>query len=159
MEYNTSECIERAIELALRVHRGQSDTSGAPYILHPLRVGLRARNDTELIAGILHDVVEKSGHGGTEPVTLEDLRAQGFPEDAVVIVDHLSKRIIDGEEEAWETYIARVMESDAAMRLKLLDLEQNMDTTRISRFSPHDTERFARYVWAWHRIREKLGLE
>ena len=150
-----SEMVERAIELALRVHRGQKDRHGAPYILHPLRVGLRAHTDTELVAGILHDVVEDSDGA----VTLDTLRAEGFPEAVVVIVDHLSKRVVDGVEEAWADYIARVMEHEPAMRLKLLDLEQNMDTTRISRFSDRDSARFARYVEAWHAIRQKLGLE
>ena len=147
--------MEQAIELALRVHRGQKDKHGAPYILHPLRVGLRARNDVDMIAGFLHDVVEDSG--GT--VTLGTLREIGFPDEVVTIVDHLTKRMADGVEEAWEDYIARVMQHEGAMRLKLLDLEQNMDTTRISRFSDRDSARFARYVEAWHAIREKLGLE
>ena len=147
--------IEKAMELALRVHRGQKDKHGAPYILHPLRVGLRARNDVEMIAGILHDVVEDSGGA----VTLETLRAEGFPDEVVTIVDHLTKRMIDGKEEEWEDYIARVMGHEPAMHLKLLDLEQNMDTTRISHFNSSDSDRFTRYVDAWHRIRGKLGLE
>lgn len=147
--------IEQAIALALNVHRGQKDKHGAPYILHPLRVGLRARNEVEMIAGFLHDVVEDSDGA----VTLETLRTEGFPEEVVIIVDHLSKRVIDGREEDWEQYIARVMEYEPAMHLKLLDLEQNMDTSRISHFNSSDSDRFTRYVDAWHRIREKLGLE
>ncbi len=152
---NNAELIEQAITLALEVHRGQRDKHGAPYILHPLRVGLRARNTVETIAGILHDVVEDSDGR----VTVESLRADGFPEEVVTIVDHLSKRVIDGRDEAWEDYIARVMEHEPAMHLKLLDLEQNMDTTRISHFNGSDSARFTRYVEAWHRIREHLGLE
>jgi (p)ppGpp synthase/HD superfamily hydrolase len=150
-----SEMVERAIGLALRVHRGQKDKHGAAYILHPLRVGLRARNDLEMVAGILHDVVEDSDGG----LTLDSLRNDGFPDEVVDIVDHLSKRVVDGVEESWPDYIARVMQHEAAMHLKLLDLEQNMDTTRISRFNSTDADRFTRYVEAWHAIREKLGLE
>ena len=155
MESQEKDLIERAISLALQAHAGQKDKHGAPYILHPLRVGLRARNTTEMIAGILHDVVEDSDGA----VTLETLREEGFPEEVVTIVDHLSKRVIDGEEEKWDDYLARVMQHEGAMHLKLLDLEQNMDTTRISHFQSRDAERFTRYVEAWHAIREKLGLE
>lgn len=153
------ELVERAIELALRVHRAQKDRHGAPYILHPLRVGLRARNDVEMIAGFLHDVVEESRGKGEDEVTLDMLREMGFPEEIVEIVDHLTKREIDGKEEEWELYLSRVMEHESAMHLKLLDLEQNMDTTRISHFNGSDSDRLTRYVDAWHRIRGKLGLE
>jgi len=34
-----------------------------------------------------------------------------------------------------------------------------MDTTRISSFGDAEQKRFTRYVWAWHTIREQLGLE
>ena len=30
--------LERAIEIAVLAHKGASDKSGAPYILHPLRL-------------------------------------------------------------------------------------------------------------------------
>lgn len=159
MPTDTAHLIELALTLALQTHRGQRDKHGAAYILHPLRVGLRARNDIEMIAGFLHDAVEDSPDHGEQAVTLDSLREMGFPEDVVVIVDHLSKRKIDGEDEPWSVYLDRVMQNEAAMHLKLLDLEQNMDTTRISHFNSRDAERIARYVEAWHAIRERLGME
>jgi (p)ppGpp synthase/HD superfamily hydrolase len=159
MQINTAPLIESALTLALQTHLGQRDRHGAAYILHPLRVGLRARNDIEMIAGFLHDVVEDSPDHGEQAVTLDTLREMGYPEDVVVIVDHLTKRKIDGEDEPWSAYLERVMQNEAAMHLKLLDLEQNMDTTRISHFNNRDAERFARYVEAWHAIRERLGME
>ena len=144
-----SAMIEPALSLALKAHAGQKDKHGSPYILHPLRVGLRAENDVEMTAGFLHDVIEDS------PRTVDDLRREGFPEEVLEIVEHLTKR--DGEE--WEDYMHRVMEHEPSMRVKLRDLEQNMDTTRISSFGDRDKDRFTRYVWAWHTIREKMGLE
>jgi len=141
--------IESAISLALMAHAGQRDKHGAPYILHPLRVGLRAENDVEMAAGFLHDVIEDSKN------TIEDLRKAGFPEEVLIIVDNLTKR--DGEE--WKDYIHRLMQHEPSMRVKLHDLEQNMDTTRISSFGEKDKDRFTRYVWAWHTIREKMGME
>ena len=82
--------LQRAISLALMAHSGQKDKHGAPYILHPLRVGLRAENDVEMTAGFLHDVIEDSKN------TIEDLRRAGFPEEVLTIVDYLTKR--EGEE-------------------------------------------------------------
>jgi (p)ppGpp synthase/HD superfamily hydrolase len=146
---NDTGMIEKALSLALKAHKGQTDRNGAPYILHPLKVGLGAMNDIEMMAGILHDVVEDSA------TTLDDLRSEGFPEDVLTIVDYMTKR----EGEVWEDYIRRIMEHEPSMQVKLRDLEQNMDTTRITSFGDRDQERFTRYVWAWHKIREKLGME
>lgn len=141
--------IERAIGIALMAHAGQKDKYGVPYILHPLKVGLGGRTDEEITAGILHDVIEDS------PRSIDDLRNEGFPDEVLEIVEHLTKQ--EGEE--WHAYIARVMEHEPAMQVKLRDLEQNMDTTRVSSFGDAEQKRFTRYVWAWHAIRERLGLE
>ncbi|MCK5767175.1 MAG: hypothetical protein KAH35_02215 [Candidatus Atribacteria bacterium] len=46
MKLKTSD-IEKAIALALKVHTGQKDKAGAPYILHPLRVMLSMDTDIE----------------------------------------------------------------------------------------------------------------
>ena len=45
--------IERAIEIAVKVHRGQTDKAGAPYILHPLRVMMRMQTENEMTAAVL----------------------------------------------------------------------------------------------------------
>ena len=64
-EYNPasdSEKIRAAYELANEAHAGQKRDSGEPYIYHPLQVawilaGMEI-DDTTIIAGLLHDVVE-----------------------------------------------------------------------------------------------------
>ncbi len=149
--------IEAALELAISVHKGQVDKFGAPYILHPLRVAMRAQGSDDIAIAILHDVVEDS----KGRVTLDTLREGGFPEHIVAGVDCLSKRSVDGAEEAWEPYIARVMTNPTAMRIKLLDLEDNLDVRRIPVFTAKDAERFRRYEWARARIINKqseMGL-
>lgn len=50
--------LEKAIEFAVKAHHGQTDKSGMPYIIHPLRVMLRCAAESERIVGVLHDVVE-----------------------------------------------------------------------------------------------------
>ena len=54
--------IEIALEIALRAHRGQRDLDGKPVILHPLTVALKGNNENEIVAGLLHDVVEDTGY-------------------------------------------------------------------------------------------------
>jgi len=42
--------LEKAIEIALKAHAGQTDKAGATYILHPLRMMLRMATETEMMA-------------------------------------------------------------------------------------------------------------
>ncbi len=136
------EDLDKAIALAARIHLGQKDRYGKPYILHPLRVMMKLETAEEKTVGILHDVVENSD------LTLKDLDSQGFNEEIVRAVDCISKR--DGEK--YEDYIERVKGSPLAVTVKLADLEDNMDLRRISEFDDDTYQRLAKY----HRARQIL---
>ena len=139
----TDPTLEDAIALAVEAHRGQRDKAGQTYILHPLRVMLRLETDTERMVAVLHDVVEDSAY------TLERLRALGYPEEVLGALDCLTKR----EGEAYEAFIERVRPQALARRVKLADLEDNMDVRRLPAVSAKDVERLARYRAAWERLR------
>ncbi|MCZ7544958.1 MAG: GTP pyrophosphokinase [Anaerolineae bacterium] len=134
--------LEDAIQLALDAHRGQKDRAGQPYVLHPLRVMMRMDDEEARMAAILHDVVEDSTY------TLSDLRHAGYPGRVLDAVDALSKH----EGEPYEAYIERVMLNPLARRVKLADLEDNMDLRRISEMTANDLERYQRYRRAWARV-------
>jgi len=110
--------LERAIAIAVEAHAGQQDRSGAPYVLHPLRVMFRLATDEERIAGVLHDVVERS-----PAWTLRRLSAEGFSPEIVTAIEALSRR--DGEE--YEAYILRSASSDLARRVKIADLTDKIE--------------------------------
>lgn len=136
--------LEDAIALAVQAHRGQRDKAGQTYILHPLRVMLRLETDTERMVAVLHDVVEDSAW------TLEQLRALGYPEEVLGALDCLTKR----EGESYEAFIERVRPHALARRVKLADLEDNMDVRRLVAVTPKDAERLARYRAAWARLKQ-----
>jgi (p)ppGpp synthase/HD superfamily hydrolase len=53
--------LNKAIEIASKAHTGQTDKSGNPYILHPLRVMMNFCADNDEVAqscAALHDVIE-----------------------------------------------------------------------------------------------------
>ncbi|HEX9996871.1 MAG TPA: HD domain-containing protein [Abditibacterium sp.] len=132
--------LEDALIFAAQKHRGQTDKAGAPYILHPLRVmGNLGRNasENERIAALLHDVVEDCG------VSLEDLRAMGFDEEIVIAVDALTKR--DDEKADYMKAIRRVAENPIARRVKIGDLTDNSDISRIANPSEKDLARIEKY--------------
>jgi (p)ppGpp synthase/HD superfamily hydrolase len=127
--------LERAIEIACRAHAGQVDKAGAPYILHPLRMMLAVRSPEERMAAVLHDVVEDS------TVSLEQLRAEGFPAAVVAAVEALTKR----EGEAYEAFIRRVAPNALAREVKLADLRDNSDLSRIAEPTEKDRARIEKY--------------
>lgn len=135
---NKNQMIELAIQIAVHAHRGQTDLSGQPYILHPLRVMMSMAEPEDMAAAVLHDVVEDCD------VTLNDLRGAGLPEAVVVAVDCLTKR----KGEAYERYLERVSGNPIARRVKLADLEDNMRLNRIPRVTERDRKRINKYQHA-----------
>ena len=140
--------LEDALELAVRAHRGQRDKAGQPYILHPLRVMARLDTETERMVALLHDVVEDT------PYTLERLRELGYGEDVLGALERLTK----AEGEDYAAFIERVRPHPLARRVKLADLEDNMDVRRLPAVTAKDAERLARYRAAWARLKDTAPL-
>jgi (p)ppGpp synthase/HD superfamily hydrolase len=135
--------LERAIEIAARAHSGQRDKGGAVYILHPLRVMLRLSSVEARIAAMLHDVIEDSA------ITLDFLREEGFSERVLAAIESLSRR----EGEAYDAFIERVARNSVARQVKIEDLNDNMDLSRLGRKpSKRDLERQAKYAQALVRL-------
>lgn len=140
------EKLEEAIALAVEIHRGQRDKAGDVYILHPLRLMARMKSDVERMAAVLHDVVEDS----EGRVTFETLRGRGFPEEVVSAVECLTKR----EAEDYLDFVGRCARHPIARRVKLADLEDNLDVRRLATVDPRDAERLNRYIRAWRMLAE-----
>ena len=89
--------LESAIRLAAKVHKGQVDRFGKPYILHVMRVMMRGHDFDEQVLGALHDVLERS------PLTMDDLAKKGFSPRVLKGLEHITRR----QEETYEEYIDR----------------------------------------------------
>jgi len=127
--------IERAIEIAARAHAGQTDKAGEPYIFHPLRLMLAVKTREQQKAAVLHDVVEDT------TLTLDDLRAEGFSEEVLEAVKALTK----AEGEARLEAAQRAAQNPIARAVKLADVTDNMDLTRIANPTEKDYARLKEY--------------
>lgn len=127
--------LEHAIAFAAKAHEGQVDKAGAPYILHPLRMMLRLGTDEERITAVLHDIVEDCGR------SFDDLRAEGFSETVIAALDSVTRRA----DETYEAFVLRAAAHPIGRRVKLVDLQDNCDLSRISSPGPRDHERVAKY--------------
>lgn len=110
--------IRRAQEIATAAHEGQKRTDGSTYIKHPARVADAVEARLKPIAW-LHDVVEDTR------VTLDDLKAEGFPLYIIEAVDLLTHR--KGEPNL--SYWGKIKANPDALAVKLADINDNVNDT------------------------------
>ncbi len=130
--------LSRALILATIAHDKQIDKGGQPYILHPLRVALKMDTIEGKIVGLLHDVLEDSDFA------VDDLIDDGFPPEIIDAVIALTRK----KEENYQQFILRCKENPLARQVKLADLEDNLDTTRLPEIGEKERQRIKKYEQA-----------
>lgn len=142
MDYN--ELYDKALQIAVRAHKGQKDKAGHDYILHPIRVSERCDDPRAKIVALLHDTIEDTD------VTADYLREEGFTEEIVEAVLAVTRR--EGEE--YDDYVRRAAQNELGRMVKRADLEDNMDIRRLPELTDRDVERLRKYLRAWQYIVE-----
>ena len=137
--------LDRAKAIATSAHEGQVDKAGKPYIKHPMRVMNMGKTVEEKIAGVLHDVVEDSDW------TFEMLEKEGIPKD---VMDALRCVTTLSEDEDYDHFIERVKTNPLAVKVKLNDLKDNMDITRLGEVTEKDLARLNKYIRAYRQLTE-----
>ena len=127
--------LEDAILLAAKAHRGRKDKAGAAYILHPLRVMRRMNTREERIVAVLHDLLEDTEY------SLEDLREAAYSGRILRSLSHLTHR----KGEPYEDFIERVKADSLACRVKIADLRDNLNLSRIKKPKERDLMRAKKY--------------
>ena len=138
--------LDRAKEIAKAAHEGQVDKAEKPYIEHPMRVMKMGKTMEEKIAGVLHDVVEDSEW------TFEMLEKEGIPKDVMDALRCVTKL---SEDEDYDHFIARVKTNPLAVKVKLNDLKDNMDITRLDQVTEKDLARLNKYIRAYKQLTAK----
>lgn len=128
--------INKAIETAAKAHDGQFDKAGQPYIYHPLRVMLYAEGDEKVkFTAVLHDVMEDS------PITENDLKKEGFDDEIIMALKLLTR----SEGQDYFEYVKNLKGNPIAKAVKLADLKDNMDMSRIKEPKERDFLRLEKY--------------
>ena len=146
--------LQRAIEIAVEAHKGQLDKGGNLYVLHPLRIMMGLDTEDEKIVGVLHDVVEDC-----EGWTWDRLRSEGFSEEVIDALLSVSKtpeeeaefsRLKEtGSEDAvrqhYFAFVRRAAANEIGRKVKMADIHDNLDVSRIKTLSNEDIIRLRRY--------------
>lgn len=138
----------RAIAIAAFAHEDHKDKGGRAYILHPMRVMMRLNtDDAELMQiAILHDVIEDSDW------EIYDLKKEGFSDRVLLALEFLTHE--DGIE--YDNYIGNICNNHDAMRVKLEDLKDNSDVTRLKSTKDKDLLRIMKYHRAFLKLKGEL---
>lgn len=136
---NFDELREKAMQIAEKVHSHQVDKGGNPYISHPVRVEMMCSRQEDRLVALLHDTVEDGD------IASEYLIMVGFPKDVVDAVTSVSRK--RGED--YFDFILRCKANPIGRRVKICDLKDNMDITRLNDLTEKDIERLKKYHKAY----------
>lgn len=79
----------------------------------------------EKICGLLHDLIEDTDW------TFQDLKKEGFSDEIIKALDCLTKR----KDENYTDFIERISKNPLAIKVKINDLEDNMNITRLEKLN------------------------
>lgn len=116
----------KAMNIAYEKHHGAQDKSGVPYIFHPYHLAEQMGNDEYAICvALLHDVAEDAED---TDMTLKELAMQFPPQiiDAIKLLTH------DEKDDYLEVYIPAIKNNPLALKVKIADLQHNLDKTRLT---------------------------
>jgi len=138
--------LQRAIEIAVSAHKGQLDKNGAPYVEHVFRVMHFGKTPNEKIVGVLHDLIEDTSW------TFTDLSNEGFSNEVISALKCLTKE----NNEDYSAFINRVKVNQLAIRVKIYDLEDNLNIRRLKEISVKDMNRLNKYLKAYTELQSSL---
>ena len=114
-----------AMLCAFLAHGNQRDKEGEPYFLHPIHVAKNVETRDEKMVALLHDVLEDSG------ITEENLQMMGFSEEIISAVKALTR----GRFQSYSEYIKQVRKNPLARKVKLADIQDNMNPNRLKKLN------------------------
>jgi len=139
--------LERAVAIAAEAHSGQVGKAGVPYLFHPLILMLKMSNNEARIVAVLHDVVEDSNW------TLDQLRKEGFSELVLEAVNSVTKK----QDETYEEFVLRAGTNSIGRSVKLADLKDNCNLSRIPHPTQKDRDRIVKYERAILQLKGTLA--
>lgn len=133
--------IETARKIVEHAFRYKTDLAGKPYIGHLNRLEEKLKNKNEEIrtVALLHDLLEDC------PDWNKEVLKCFFWNSVVNAVDAITKR----KGEKYEDYINRVQANRYATVVKIADLQDNMNITRLKEITEKDVARLKKYLGAY----------
>lgn len=143
---HTSDLESKAMTIAGKAFEGKVDRGGHPYFGHLYRVAESVHGEDGKTVAWLHDLLEDC------PEWTEEKLREEFPFHIVDAVVAITKK--DGQR--YKDFIEQVCTNELAMQVKLADLRDNMDITRLSELTDNDLQRLKKYHAAHKLVDERI---
>lgn len=139
---------EIALNIVSKEFASKKDKAGKPYIDHLKRVAFNSKklaatyglDNKEIevveVIALLHDLIEDCPNWN---ISLVDSVFRN-----ALIIDNLN-RLTKKEGQNYDDYIANIRNSYFSKIVKICDLEDNMDITRLTSINEEDIERLKKY--------------
>jgi (p)ppGpp synthase/HD superfamily hydrolase len=140
-----------AIKIIVEAFKGKTDRGGDQYVNHLFRVATTVSNlgkEDLVIPALLHDLLEDCPEWTEQRLLLEGLDSRHL--DVIKILTH-------NPEDSYEEYIEKISKDIRAIEIKLADLRDNMNITRLSSLSSKDLERLQKYNKSYNYLISKLN--
>lgn len=135
---------KKAMEVLFENQKDQRDKAGLPYVFHPFHVAEQMEDEVTVTVALLHDLVEDT------EVTFQELSEKGFPDEVIQALKVMTKE----KTEDYFNYIQRVSRHSIARKVKIKDLEHNMDLSRLERVTEEDFQRAEKYQKSYQYLTE-----
>lgn len=137
--------LKKVSDFAQKAHEDQFDKGGKPYYLHVQNVANMGKNENEKIVGYLHDVLEDTNY------TLDDIKTLGINEECIKAILCLTRN----KEISYDEYIVKIKRCELARKVKINDLKNNMDLSRLKIITDKDIEHIKKYKKALDYLENK----
>lgn len=126
---------KQALKLMFAKHKDQVDKSGIPYVFHPFSVAQSMDDENSTIVALLHDVIEDTD------TTIDELVEMGFNDEIISAL----KILTHDKSVAYFDYIEKIKSNSLATKVKISDLKNNSDLSRLNKITQKDVERVEKY--------------
>ena len=123
--------------ISYKTHQGQLDKGGMAYYKHPVRIAKNFKDKKLKILALLHDVLEDGD------INILDLN-KNFSSDVLEALTAITRDI----NTEYMDYIKTVAKNQMARAVKIADLKDNMDLTRLKIIKANDIKRTYKYLEA-----------
>lgn len=138
--------LKEAEKLVKKLFKDKEDKAGKPYINHLLFVCENVETIQEKIVALLHDTLED-----IDDIDYKDL-VFNFGANVAQAVDTLTKQ----KDVEYEDYIDSIKGNYIATNVKLADLKNNSDLTRLDKIDNKDLKRTKKYKKAYKYLKEGI---
>jgi len=114
-----------------------------PIFCTPLGFLKDVTRSKKKIIALLHDVIEDT------EITPTTLLSEGFPEHIVEAILSVTKQ----ENENYDDFVKRCSANSIGKIVKIHDLEDNMNITRLKKLTENDLQRLNKYLKAYYYLK------